>query len=354
MLDGNAVAGTLSEIYGDDMTTVLAECGSCGQVDHVGGLVAYVHAPGIVLRCTSCSTVMLRIVQTPKALASTCARSGSRLRLDLPGPRRPDRGSAGAAPASSHTARPRLVVPPRLGGGTGTFPASLAPQVITAITTGAQLIITRDLIAAVLATGSGGDLGRVGTLLGGDDRPQRDLERAPASMQGQQQSMLLGAIVERHTNSVLLDRIIAIDLKRFETPEFQDLLRRAMNAMGRMMGVTGSAHRPRAQPLPHHRRRRRALHPAADPARACARRLRPDVARERREQPTDVQLLAIDDAERAEAQLHLRSLHQPGVREGAARRSRWLRTCAPFTSVFPTNGSRSLPPTSVSAPATRS
>jgi len=65
VLDGNAVAGTLSEIYGDDMTTVLAECASCGQVDHVGGLVAYVHAPGIVLRCTSCSTVMLRIVQTP-------------------------------------------------------------------------------------------------------------------------------------------------------------------------------------------------------------------------------------------------------------------------------------------------
>jgi uncharacterized Zn finger protein len=65
VLDGNAVAGTLSEIYGDDMTTVLAECGSCGQVDHIGGLVAYVHAPGIVLRCTACSTVMIRIVQTP-------------------------------------------------------------------------------------------------------------------------------------------------------------------------------------------------------------------------------------------------------------------------------------------------
>ena len=65
VLDGNAVAGTLSEIYGDDMTTVLAECGGCGKVDHVGGLLAYVHAPGIVLRCTACSTVMLRIVQTP-------------------------------------------------------------------------------------------------------------------------------------------------------------------------------------------------------------------------------------------------------------------------------------------------
>ena len=65
VLDGNAVAGTLAEIYGDEMTTVLAECASCGKVDHIGGLVAYVRAPGIVLRCTACSTVMIRIVLTP-------------------------------------------------------------------------------------------------------------------------------------------------------------------------------------------------------------------------------------------------------------------------------------------------
>jgi hypothetical protein len=66
VLDGNAVAGTLAEIYGDDMTTVLAECASCGQVDPIGGLIAYVHAPGIVLRCTVCSTIVIRIVQTAK------------------------------------------------------------------------------------------------------------------------------------------------------------------------------------------------------------------------------------------------------------------------------------------------
>ena len=53
---------------------------------------------------------------------------------------------------------------------------------------------------------------------------------------------MLSAIVVRHTNSVLLDRIIAIDLKRFETPEFQHLLQRAMNSMGQLMGVTGAAH----------------------------------------------------------------------------------------------------------------
>ncbi len=120
----------------------------------------------------------------------------------------------------------------------GRFLASLAPQAISALVTGAQLVVTRDLIAAVLGSGNSGDFGRVGTLLG--YTIGLTLVGSGANLvQGQQQQML-GAIVERHTNSVLLDRIIAIDLKRFETPEFQDLLRRAMNAMGRMMGVTGA------------------------------------------------------------------------------------------------------------------
>jgi len=119
------------------------------------------------------------------------------------------------------------------------FLVSLAPQAVSAVIVGTQLVITRDLIAAVLATGSGGDVGRVGQLLVATIGLAL-LGSAANLVQNQQQS-LLSAIVERHTNSVLLDRIIAIDLKRFETPEFQDLLRRAMNAMGRMMGVTGAA-----------------------------------------------------------------------------------------------------------------
>src|SRR5437762_987601 len=45
------------------------------------------------------------------------------------------------------------------------FMVSLAPQAVSAVIVGAQLVITRDLIAAVLATGSGGDVGRVVLLL---------------------------------------------------------------------------------------------------------------------------------------------------------------------------------------------
>jgi ATP-binding cassette subfamily B protein len=120
----------------------------------------------------------------------------------------------------------------------GRFLASLAPQAVSAVVTGSQLVVTRDLIAAVLATQSGGSLDRVAQLLA--LTIGLSIAASVANLvQGQQQQML-GAIVERHTNSVLLDRIIAIDLKRFETPDFQDLLRRAQNAMGRMLGVTGA------------------------------------------------------------------------------------------------------------------
>ena len=121
----------------------------------------------------------------------------------------------------------------------GRFLASLAPQLIAAVVTAVQLIITRDLIAAVIATGSGGDMARVGYLLGAMIALSI-LSTGTGLVQGQQQQVL-GAIVERHTSSILLDRIIAVDLKRFETPEFQDLVRRATNASSRMLGVAQAA-----------------------------------------------------------------------------------------------------------------
>jgi hypothetical protein len=65
MLDGNAVAGLLQEIFGAEMTTNPAECANCGQVNELGGLLAFTHAPGAVLRCPACEAVMLRLVETP-------------------------------------------------------------------------------------------------------------------------------------------------------------------------------------------------------------------------------------------------------------------------------------------------
>jgi hypothetical protein len=68
MLDGNAVAGILVEIFGVEMTASPTECASCGREGELATLLAFTQAPGIVLRCPACESVMIRIVQTPDAL----------------------------------------------------------------------------------------------------------------------------------------------------------------------------------------------------------------------------------------------------------------------------------------------
>ncbi len=67
MLDGNAAAGVLREIFTVEMTASPAECAGCGREGEIGALLAFVQAPGLVLRCPGCEQVMLRIVQTPEA-----------------------------------------------------------------------------------------------------------------------------------------------------------------------------------------------------------------------------------------------------------------------------------------------
>lgn len=68
MLDANATAGLLYEIFGVEMTASPTECASCGNEGEIGGLLAFTQGPGFVLRCSACENVVLRIVQTPEAI----------------------------------------------------------------------------------------------------------------------------------------------------------------------------------------------------------------------------------------------------------------------------------------------
>jgi len=81
MLDGNAAAGVLQEIFGQEMTVTRTDCVNCGNTAPVGGLLAFTQAPGIVLRCPVCEQVMIRIVETPDAIYFD-ARGAVHLRLD--------------------------------------------------------------------------------------------------------------------------------------------------------------------------------------------------------------------------------------------------------------------------------
>ncbi|HVN53684.1 MAG TPA: DUF6510 family protein [Anaerolineaceae bacterium] len=65
MLDGNALAGTLQEIFSVEMTTADIQCAACGRRGEMGSLWAFTQAPGVVLRCPTCHNILLRIVVAP-------------------------------------------------------------------------------------------------------------------------------------------------------------------------------------------------------------------------------------------------------------------------------------------------
>lgn len=80
MLDGNAAAGVLSDIFGADMTAETAQCTHCGNVAAMGTTHAWMEGPGIVLRCSICAEVVIRVVETPQA-RYVDARGAAYLRL---------------------------------------------------------------------------------------------------------------------------------------------------------------------------------------------------------------------------------------------------------------------------------
>ncbi len=80
VLDGNAVGGLLREVFGDEMTAVPGQCAHCGNVAAIGTLHAFTQAPGVVLRCSVCANVVLRIVETPDSIYVD-ARGATYLRL---------------------------------------------------------------------------------------------------------------------------------------------------------------------------------------------------------------------------------------------------------------------------------
>ena len=65
VLDGNAAAGALREVFVGDLTTAHIQCDACGSVGALGSLPFYIARMGVVLRCTDCAAILLRAVRTP-------------------------------------------------------------------------------------------------------------------------------------------------------------------------------------------------------------------------------------------------------------------------------------------------
>ena len=58
-LDGNALAGLLSEVFRVEPTTARGRCASCGTVAVLAEGMVYGGEQGLVLRCHACDGVLL-------------------------------------------------------------------------------------------------------------------------------------------------------------------------------------------------------------------------------------------------------------------------------------------------------
>lgn len=67
VLDGNAVAGPLAEVFVADVTMARATCAGCGAVRPLATARCY-RGAGEVLRCPACDAVLLRFVLAPGRL----------------------------------------------------------------------------------------------------------------------------------------------------------------------------------------------------------------------------------------------------------------------------------------------
>jgi ribosomal protein S27E len=63
MLDGNAVAGTLQQVFAHEMTTATGACSGCGARNAVGALHVF-RGAGMVMRCPDCGDALVTIVDT--------------------------------------------------------------------------------------------------------------------------------------------------------------------------------------------------------------------------------------------------------------------------------------------------
>ena len=67
MLDGNAVAGLLQEVFAVEATTTVATCGGCGEPTPMGETHVY-RGAGFVLRCPRCEHSLVTLVRGDRGM----------------------------------------------------------------------------------------------------------------------------------------------------------------------------------------------------------------------------------------------------------------------------------------------
>lgn len=63
-IDGNALAGPLSEIFATDMTAAVGRCAGCGDISPLAMAMVYQKPKAFIVRCHVCDSVLLTLIQS--------------------------------------------------------------------------------------------------------------------------------------------------------------------------------------------------------------------------------------------------------------------------------------------------
>jgi hypothetical protein len=80
-LDGNAIGGTLHDVFGGEMTMAHARCGRCGRRGPLAECAVYLGGPGVVARCRVCDGILIVLVEVRGMI---CVDLGGLGELELP------------------------------------------------------------------------------------------------------------------------------------------------------------------------------------------------------------------------------------------------------------------------------
>jgi hypothetical protein len=67
-LDGNAAAGPVGRCFAFDITMAMITCGACGVERRFAELKMYGRPQAMVLRCSCCDSVNIRLLETQKSI----------------------------------------------------------------------------------------------------------------------------------------------------------------------------------------------------------------------------------------------------------------------------------------------
>jgi len=68
VVDGNAVAGLLSEVFAGDPTTFIGTCGGCGAVAVFAEAVVEMDDEAAIVRCRSCTHTLFTVLRGGEAV----------------------------------------------------------------------------------------------------------------------------------------------------------------------------------------------------------------------------------------------------------------------------------------------